>query len=249
MTGTDHSPDPDMTKLAPARQKAYLFLSASFTQPPSEEIAAVIRDEAFLDAIKTLFSADTLASLRNCVRSSEGASDFSAQTRDAFMRLFKVPGSHYVHPYESVYRDKRDIGAKGQRQLLMGPSAVDVQRWYRLAALDVSPDCAELPDHIGMELNYVAHLCAKEQQFAAAGDQAKRQRAREMQRDFLATHITPWIGALRDQIVQKSPHDYFKAVANLSVELSCNDLALLERVLGPALDRPLQTDQGQQRKA
>ncbi|MCP4249754.1 MAG: molecular chaperone TorD family protein [bacterium] len=224
----------EMTALAPARRVAYSFLSAAFAEPPTQEGLAAVLGEAFLGSASALFSEQTLAPLRQYTQDAERASESPPQTRQEFMNLFKVPGGQYVTPYESVFRDTRDVAGRQVKGLLMGRSAIDVQKWYRLAALEIRDDYQDLPDHICIELDYLAHLCAKEQEFAAAGDEAKLTRAWEMQRDFLAAHVVSWIDELRDKIHEKSSHGYYRAVSNMAVDFTQRDLATLEGLLGPS---------------
>ena len=101
-----------------------------------------------------------------------------------------------------------------------------------LAALEIADDYPDLPDHIALELNYLAHLVGKERQFAADADEAKLLCAREMERDFLAGHVLPWIGPLRDKIHEKSQHAYFRSVADMAATFAEQDLAMLEESLG-----------------
>jgi TorA maturation chaperone TorD len=83
-------------------------------------------------------------------------------------------------------------------------------------------------------LDYLAYLCAKEMEFAAAGDGTRLTRTWEMQRDFLAAHVVSWIGALRDKIHEKSTHAYFRTVADMATEFTQRDLVTLEGLLGPS---------------
>jgi TorA maturation chaperone TorD len=218
--------------LAQARASGYAFLSAAFSQPPSSEKIAVLRTEAFLDWAADIFSEATLAPLRKFTQAPEPVAELVRHLRQQFMGLFKVPGGQYVAPYESVFRDTRDMARQPVNGLLMGQAALDVQKWYRLAALDIAPDFKDLPDHIALELNYLATLCAKEQEFADAGDEAKLTRAQEMERDFLAAHVVTWVGALGDKIKEKTPELYFRALAQMLVEFTTQDLATLEETLG-----------------
>jgi TorA maturation chaperone TorD len=150
------------------------------------------------------------------------------------MNLFKVPGASYVAPYESVFRDTRDVAGQQVKGLLMGQSTVDVQKWYRLAALEFSEECKDLPDHICLELDYLAHLCSKEAKFGAEGDAPRLTRAWEMERDFLAAHVVSWVSMLRDKIHGKSQNAYFRAVTDMAVDFTHRDLATLEQLLGPS---------------
>lgn len=223
----------ELAALAPTRHQAYAFLSAAYTEAPSVEGLTAIRGSEFLEAAARLFGDETLAPLRRFAAAEETDKGLQ-QTRREFMNLFKVPGSQYVTPYESVFRDAREIAGRQCKGLLMGRSAIDVQKWYRLAAVEIADEYKDLPDHIGLELNYLAHLCHKEQVFASAGDDVKLTRAWEMQRDFLASHIVPWVGELRRKIHEKSQHAYYRAIADMTVEFTRRDLTTLEDVLGPS---------------
>ena len=163
-----------------------------------------------------------------------GLEDFSRAARLEFTNLFLVPGGQHIAPYESVFRDTREIEGKEISGMLMGQSALDVQQWYRLAALEISSDFKELPDHIGLEFHYLAYLCDREQAFGDAGDYAKQTRAREMQRDFLKAHVLSWLGDLAEKIRAKAALPLYPAIASLAVEFCQNDLATLESALGPS---------------
>lgn len=234
MASTTEGWGPALTALAPERTAVYGFLSAAFSGPPGPERIAAIRGGDFLASAAEIFSAETLAPLRQLAQSPQPIAELERQLRQEFMNLFKVPGAQYVTPYESVFRDARNLEGQPVKGLLMGQSAIDVQQWYRLAALDISPEFKDLPDHIALELNYLAQLCAKEQEFAADGDEAKLRRAWEMERDFLAAHVVSWAGALHDKIKENSQNLYFLAVAEMLADFTAQDLAALEEALGPS---------------
>lgn len=224
----------EMVKLAPARRCMYRFLSSAFSEPPTAEALAAIRSDLFRDWAEALLSSGTAEALRRFSETVDRTPELERQAHQEFMNLFKVPGGQYVTPYESVFRDEREVAGTSVRGLLMGKSAVDVQKWYRLAALDISDEYKDLPDHVGLEFSYLACLCDKEQEFAETGDEGKLKRTWEMQRDFLAAHVVTWIEQLRDAIYEKSQHAYFRAVADLAVEFAQRDLATLESVVEPS---------------
>ena len=222
------------TELAPARHSVYTYLCTAFREAPSAAQLDSLSSEPFLAEAGRLFGDAVVNAVRQCAASAGSGDEWERDAQQEFMNLFKVPGAQYVTPYESVFRDSREIGGKQVSGLLAGQSSVDVQKWYRLAAVEVSGEFKDLPDHIVLELSYMAHLCRKEQEFAAAGDEVRLTRAREMERDFLAGHIIPWIGLLRDKICKKTRHPYFHAVAELAAEFAVHDLAALEDLLGPS---------------
>lgn len=223
----------ELGELASARRDLYRFLSAAFFAEPSPELLAHLRDDALQAALADWFSADVVESFER-VSEAMGAEGFSNSARLEFTNLFLVPGGQHIAPYESVFRDRREIEGREVSGLLMGQSALDVQKWYRLAALEISGDFKELPDHIGLEFHYLAYLCEKEMEFGDAGNAAKQTRAREMQRDFLKAHVLSWLGDLAGKIRAKATLPLYPAIASLAVEFCQVDLATLEAVAGPS---------------
>ena len=217
--------------LAASRGEAYAFLSRGFLKAPTADDLSPIDDGNCLTAVQELLGGDAVATLREWAANRD-PSVLAGELQREFTRLFQVPGSASVVPYESVFRDAREIEGRSVKGLLMGQSSVDVQQWYRLAALDISPEFQDLPDHIALELSYLATLCSLEKDFAAQGEQGKLRRAREMQRDFLAAHLRPWVADLAGAIKEKSPHPYFTALADALVHFTTRDLAELEEALG-----------------
>jgi len=223
-----------LATLSRARQGAYVFLSGAFAAPPTPESLAILRDEQYLQAATELFGDLAVKPLLQYAEASRNAAELQRQAHQEFMNLFRVPGGQYITPYESVFRDTRDVGGQQVKGLLMGPSAVDVQKWYRIAAVEISAEYKDLPDHVSLELNFLAHVCGKELGFSTAGDDARLTRAWEIERDFLAAHVVSWVAPLRDKLYEKSQHAYFRTVADLLVEFSRRDLTTLENVVGPS---------------
>lgn len=228
-----------LTDLNRARGDVYAFLGSAFLSPPTEQTLSALGGEDFLAGAAELFGAETLEPLRQYAGAAGQTAELQRQAQQEFMNLFKVPGGQYITPYESVFCDARDVGGRQVKGLLMGQSAVNVRKWYKLAAVEISDDYKDLPDHIGLELNFLAHLCGKEQEFAAAGDQKRLTRAWEIERDFLAAHVVSWATPLRDKLYDKSQHAYFRTVMDLLVEFTKRDLATLEKVVGPSAGKPL----------
>ncbi|RME92059.1 MAG: hypothetical protein D6766_10780 [Verrucomicrobia bacterium] len=218
--------------LARARAGLYRFISAAFAKPPTPEVVGRLADPAFQELLERCFDEGIVNELRQGVAAGPNP---VAALRQQFMDLFKVPAARYVQPYESVYRDSREINGKMVKGLLMGPSAQAVQKWYRLAAREISEDFKDLPDHVALEFHFLAELCEEEAGFHEAGQPDKARRAREMQRDFLKGHILSWVPRLAKAIHEAADGGYYPAVADLAVAFSRQELAALEAELGPAI--------------
>lgn len=218
------------SELARARANVYTYLGTTFSAPPS----ALGIPMVLCEDIEAAFGSGVADAFELHASSIQDSSEWAAQTKSEFMSLFKVPGPRYVPPYESVYVDAREIEGKKVSGLLMGQSAIDVQKWYRLAALNISEEYRDLPDHITLEFAYMAHLCKKECEFSEEEARDRLLRAQEMQRDFLAAHPARWLAPFCDRIIKNTDNPYFKAVARLSQQFTSDDLAQLENRLGPS---------------
>ncbi len=228
-----------LSDLSGARCDAYAFMGSAFLSPPTEQTFRAVGNEEFRAGAAELFGMKALELLQQYANPTEQAAELRRQAHQEFMNLFKVPGGQYITPYQSVFCDALEVSGKRLKGLLMGQSAINVQKWYRLAAVEISDEYKDLPDHIGLELNFLAHVCTKEQEFSRNGDQARLTRAWEIERDFLSAHVVSWAEQLRDKLYDKSQHAFFRAVADLLVEFSKRDLATLERVVGLSRAKPL----------
>jgi TorA maturation chaperone TorD len=134
--------------------------------------------------------------------------------RQEFMDLFKVPLGRYVPPYEAVHRDSRLVDGVPTRGLLMGPSSVDVRRLYQAAGADLR--LPELPDHIGVELAFLAFLCEEEEAARSAGDDAAADNYRAYQRGFLTEHVLEWVPSYCEIVHQHATTSYFRALTKIT---------------------------------
>ncbi len=94
-----------------------------------------------------------------------------------------------VPPYESSHVDEIKLGGMVFRGLMMGPSTLKVAEAYRRAGLELSKEFKEPPDHIGVELAFLAHLALQ----AALSKGEDRRRLINLQREFLEEHVMRWV--------------------------------------------------------
>lgn len=219
---------------AAVRQAVYGLLARAFSAPPTEADLSRLADADWQQVLTALTPDSAPDSLRQWADAAPPNAAEQAAARQEFHQLFMVPGRHYLAPYESVFRGTREVEGQPVPGLLCGPPAMEVRQWYRLAALEIAPDHADLPDHIAVELAYLAHLCGKEAEFASQARAPQLDRAREMQRDFLAGHLIVWAGLLAAKLRQRSVHPYFRALADLLADFPRRDLTRLEQDLGPS---------------
>ena len=117
--------------------------------------------------------------------------------------LFVGPFELIAPPYGSVYLEK-------QRQV-MGDSTMEVVRRYQDAGLSV--DVKDAPDHIAIELEFMHHLCMKEAESSASGDEQEVEKFKELQRDFYFNALQ-WVPQFCSAIREGSTSPFYTELAN-----------------------------------
>ena len=193
----------------------YAALSECFKEP-SEEFADDIASGRLEEVIKEGLSqlcipvpGETLRSLRPCqeipkpVR-DDGKSVYNKLKADYHSLFFPL----YVVPVESVYKEWAETddvtGAmKGDKGYIMGDSAVEMIHRYRMAGIEIPQLYKDTPDHIAILLEYASLLCE---------NIGKDERA-----CFVSGHLD-WVEALRTDIHKCSESNFFRAVADITVD-------------------------------
>lgn len=132
-----------------------------------------------------------------------------------YCRMFVGPGHVEVPPYESVYRGHDHNMQKGT---VMGEAAVDVQKMYAQAGLQLTADFSDMPDHIAVETWFLAYLEA----MAATdplGDYL------EYKKQFLGRHLGLWVASFNEGIQQRGRHPWYGFAANLLFETINKELS------------------------
>lgn len=118
--------------------------------------------------------------------------------QEDYVRLVRSPSKDTSPPppYESVYLEGS----------LWGNSTVEVSRAYKRNGLEVQGQYkSEPPDHIGLELQFMASLSEK----------GKKE---DVQLDFLTNHLTKWFALYRKKASEHSPHKFYFGVLSLTGE-------------------------------
>jgi putative dimethyl sulfoxide reductase chaperone len=205
-----------------ARSAVYGFFSQAFINGPSQQFLAALIAEAGTEHLGEIFPdaayQEELAQARRDAR--EGKLTLEAAALD-FEALFRVPGSHYLSPYESVYRSQ---GAGGGGRLC-GPETAAVERLYLNEGLEPNCEFSELPDHVGVELEFMAFLCRKTLEAMQTGDAATTQDYRHQQCCFFIEHLGTWVKLLAERLASQAQTSLYRFLGNfltLFLELEGN---------------------------
>ncbi len=193
-----------------AHRLAFQFLGSVFSAAPAEDLVRRLGDEDLL-AEWPLPSEDPdvrtgLALLReDCA--SPGAVRLAPLVAD-YGRLFEVPGDAFVRPWESVYR--------GEEHLLLDRESDEVGAWYRRFGMEVPSADTEPPDHLGLELRFVAHLCGLGVAALERGEGVALREVTRGLRGFLEEHLAVWAGECLANVIANARTAYYRGAAHLA---------------------------------
>lgn len=151
-----------------------------------------------------------------------GAADLAALSEE-YVRLFQISQDGLSLPYESCY-----VAPGGQGT---GWVTAVLGRTYARAGLNVAPSAGESPDHVAVELEFMAYLCAREA--AAWAEPAPREAARLLaqERSFLRLHLGRWLGDFAAEVRARAGVPLYVATATAAEALIQHDGDLVEALL------------------
>jgi TorA maturation chaperone TorD len=194
-----------------ARSTVYGFFSQAFLKGPSQQFLTALISEEGVANLRDVFQdaayRQELAQVR--LESREGRLTLEEAVLD-FEALFRVPGLLYLSPYESVYRAQ----SAGGWCRLCGPEAAAVERLYLKEGLGPSTEVTELPDHVGVELEFMAYLCGKALEAMQAGDRALLVEYRRRQQHFFREHLEAWVRLLAERLASQAQTSLYRFLGN-----------------------------------
>ena len=171
-------------ELARARQVMYQFFGSLFLYPDGDRLAKLQTAAHALLEERDLWSlfpfhASWLRLLNHLAALPAGE---NTPIEEEYVRLFSV--NPQAIPNESVY-----INPEGRARGLI---IAHLEAEYAAAGLALSPAAVEAPDHIAVELEFMAFLCDQEVQAWEAGDGETAAQVRRQQNSFLHKHLQKW---------------------------------------------------------
>ncbi|PKN24917.1 MAG: hypothetical protein CVU64_21090 [Deltaproteobacteria bacterium HGW-Deltaproteobacteria-21] len=110
-----------------------------------------------------------------------------------------------VYLFESIYREGR----------LFQESTFQIARLYREAGLEWVGEFQLPPDHIAMELEFMAYLCFCEAEAVRLGDLEKEEYARKLQTEVLEKHLRPFGLAFSQRMEMHAGTDFYRLIARV----------------------------------
>ncbi len=166
-----------------ARAEFYLCLARAFLPPHTENDYRAL----------AVYLADDLADLAGEI--GYPISEPLAQLRAAFgalpepLALLQLYSKLFLTPPTPVALNT----GRYLDGTVMGDSVQAVEGWYRRHGLERTESFHDLPDHVTLQLEFVAHLFAGAAAARQAGDDPEAQRLEAEARTFLGTFVARWL--------------------------------------------------------
>jgi putative dimethyl sulfoxide reductase chaperone len=207
------------------RSLLYRLLASAFLYPDADVGSTICSDE-FVQSLRRSADAlgedDVVERIEHLRRAIGSPPDVGHDLAAEYVALFtrNVPCS----PYGSRYL-VRDVMARPR-------VLAEVTGYYTAFGVRVDQDHPDLPDHIGMELEFLGYLLAKEVYASDAGWESRAAICRDARGRFLHEHMLLWIPSFRERLHEHARLLFYPAVADVVLAVLENDARSFGRVIG-----------------
>lgn len=202
MGETDKS---EMVGLAGQRSNIYGLLATLYRRAPTRDLLEQIRTPEFLEVLSH-WGGDLEDGF--LIRPEE---DLLEEMAVEYTRLFLGPGRH-ISPHESVHHERED----GQWGQLWGASTVEVRKFIEGTGLRYETGYRGLPDHIGVELEFLEALTRREERAWAEDDEEGARRCLDVERRFLDEHLLRWVVTFCDKVIAAAKLSFYRSLASFT---------------------------------
>ncbi len=187
---------------AKERSGLYGFLAEVFRAEPTPDLLRRIKDNGFLE---TLTAAGAHLGGEFPQRpEDELLEDLAVE----YTRLFLGPGKH-VQPYAAIY-----LGGAGAS--LCGPATVWARDFMERAGFTLTPEHHGLPDHVSVELEFMAGMAEREARAIEDSDIEAAAQCRRIQKEFLQDHLGRWLPEFCGRAAEHAELTFYREMARLA---------------------------------
>jgi DMSO reductase family type II enzyme chaperone len=191
----------NVSSSAKMRAGVYDLLATLYCEPLPAATLRALRDPAMLQGLS---EADMGLDEAFC-------NGDEAQLREDlavdYTQLFHGPRNHHP-PYESVQTG----GEEGE---LNGDATRQARDFFDSVGLAIDEQCRELPDHLSVELAFMAELARREAAARETGDAAQVERRVEEQTTFLERHLGRWAPAFGRIVADRAETNFYRQAGRL----------------------------------
>lgn len=188
----------EKSETAEGRSHVYHLLANLYLKEITPEVLTLLEDKELIDVLVGL------GLELNQLLPDTNQEKLLNELSEEYAALFIVSGG--ILPYESAR-------LKG---LLCQEPTSEVEDFYRRCGLIVREDCHVLPDHLGMELEFMSYLARKESEAWKKGDERAASRWFRHQREFFTNHITMWVFDFLVDLMSCTLHPFYREIGRLT---------------------------------
>jgi putative dimethyl sulfoxide reductase chaperone len=188
----------------------FALLSKTFyVYPDKAWLQSLVEGEVFAEAPFASEQPSVVSALQLLQAWSRGVNDQTIEdVRVDYTRLFIGPGKVLTPPWESVHFS--------EERLTFQQETLQVREWYRRFGLQVERLYQEPDDHIGLELEFVAHLAKQGLVALEQSDQARFDQLLDAQKQFIVEHPGRWAFDWCAMIEEQAHTDFYRGMAMLT---------------------------------
>ncbi len=198
-------------RTARERSGLYGFLAEVFRAEPTAALLRRIRNGRLAETLTAAGAhlGDSLAGRPEAALLEDLAVEYT--------RLFLGPGPH-VQPYAAVYLD-------GEGASLCGPAAVWLRDFMERAGFALAPEHRDLPDHVSVELEFMARMAEREARAIERSDHETAAECRHIQKAFLDHHLGRWLPEFCGHAAEHAELTFYREMARLAGHFVESELA------------------------
>jgi DMSO reductase family type II enzyme chaperone len=197
-----------------SRSLVYQFLARAYDDPSVETWRWLRADE----------TRSALAAAQRCAApavqpdvTAALAENFRSESLESFQAAYVAAFGHAARgdcPLNEI-----EYGDLKADPLFQPHRLADLAAFYRAFGMEVADTAGERPDHIGMELEFMAILTAKEAYALEHQlDEGQRQLCRQAQKKFLREHLGRWSPAFARRLERAATSPALAALARFTTE-------------------------------
>ncbi|MFC2008049.1 molecular chaperone [Chloroflexota bacterium] len=217
-----------LAETAQGRANLYDLLVGAFVCLPDKELVRKIKSRDLQDFLDICCSLDNITletgvkyikSYRASLQPKSDEEILTELSVDRTGLLRATSNTELKPPYEGLWKNDQNSGA----------SVLAVKNCYREAGLLPDETVLESPDYLCVELDFMYHLCRREQeQWASAADAGETVAAEER---FLREHLGSWVGEFCSQAEKHALTDYYRGFLMILDAIICIDMEYLGNLI------------------
>ncbi len=191
-------------EVAAQRSNIYGILAVIYREEASADLLMQIKDPHFIEALSNLgvhLEGEFLD-----MPEEKLIEDLAVE----YSRLFLGPGRH-ISPHESVHLREGEGGG-----LLWGEATIKAKKFIESCGLEYKPEYSGMPDHIGVELEFMSESAKQEARAWEKKDVDRALYCQKIEKKFIEEHLAPWVPLFCDKVIKDAELSFYGEIAKLT---------------------------------